>query len=205
MCLKIGKTKRCVSPSASQEGPIPLFYADENVPVLHQPSASRDHHNQIACPGFERSRVGTTQYWQGYGSPYQIDATTAHTGERSLKLSCTVKDIESDEDHRTGAQGRLIYLDPASRTVKLSAWTKTEALTPSIEGREFAILVRLRLSNRGYRWYKMPCPAGTHDWQYTERKWKLDQPAGRAQVFVKLHGHTGTAWVDDLFVGCSGR
>jgi hypothetical protein len=82
----------------------------------------------------------------------------------------------------------------------LSAWHKTDAITGD-KGRDFLLFVYITHTNGNRHTLRLPLEPGTHDWQLAKTVWKPEGDIASATLYIGLARKTGTAWVDDVYLG----
>lgn len=156
--------------------------------------------NRVANAGFETRRALKSD-WLAYGTPYTIDADTAHKGKRSLKVAITDDERRRDPAVHTGARARNITFDRGEAEVTLGAWHRTQDVRGSKTPTDFLLFAYITYANGSRYTLRCPLRGGTHEWEYTEVTWKPEHPVSSAVLYVGIIRNSGTAWVDDVYLG----
>jgi hypothetical protein len=166
---------------------------------LTQPVDPGDPRNLVAAPSFER-KIDVKKAWLTYGSDYDIDTTTSHTGHKSLKISITPEAIKNNPRTYTGARAKTIRFKRTPSALKVSAWHKTKDLTGA-PGNSFLIFIYISYVGGGRHTLRSHFEPGTHDWQYAEQTWRPKRDIASATLYIGLGHQSGTAWIDDVYFG----
>jgi len=153
--------------------------------------------NLLRNGGFEESDGA----WLAYGKGFEIDATAAHSGTRSLRCTNTV------EGDVSGANQLVEVNQTTPMPLVMRGWSKAEGVTEKQSPR-YSIWcdVEYTTDSRPGR-VDMPgqiasFQTGTHDWEFVE--WVIAPAAPIASLTFHVlfrRGPTGTVWFDDLSVG----
>jgi putative membrane-bound dehydrogenase-like protein len=145
--------------------------------------------NLLANPSFEASETfqdWATNTWNGDGE-YAISTATAHSGERSVRISS-----ENGLDGSVWQQD--VSVEP-NTTYVYSAWIKTEDLEP---GDSYGAVINPQAI--GQPGASDPVPSGTSDWTRVETR--FDSGTNETLTFnLTLGGWgqaSGTVWFDDV-------
>jgi len=166
---------------------------------LTLPVDPADPRNLVAAPSFERQSE-VRRCWLKYGTDYEIDATTAHSGHKSLKIGISPDAIKNNPCVYVGARAKAIRFKRSPRVLKVSAWHKTQGLTGA-KGNSFLIFIYLTYKEGGRHTLRLHFNPSTHDWQLAETTWKPAKPVAAATLYIGLAHQSGTAWIDDVYFG----
>gem|GEM_PF-6870220 len=154
---------------------------------------------------FETSLDGGLTWWYcNEESPattrYEIDEAVAHTGRRSLRISCEQPDDayvwkEVDKGNVSIVPGRYY---------KFWAWVKTENVGRFSGSYGPSLCIRWMGDEStgtdrtvfGENWVKGPL--GTNDWTKIEGTFMAPAFASKVRIMLCLHFSTGTVWFDNV-------
>ncbi len=153
-----------------------------------------------AAPSFEY-RSNVKQAWAVYGQPYEIDSTTAHSGQQSLNIALTPQQLKDDPGVHTGARLGTISFRSTPPVLRLSAWHKTQDVTGDTPSRNFLIFIYITYRNGTRHTLRLYFDPGTHDWQHAEKLWQPEGEIASALLYIGIAHSSGTAWIDDIYFG----
>jgi hypothetical protein len=152
--------------------------------------------NTVVNPGMET--VGSGQplaVWNAYDSGYAASTTTAHMGARSLQCAAaTATDVH-------GAYQAITLNQSTPKALKLSGWSKAQAVTGSSDS-DYSVYLDITYTNGTYLWGQtVNFSVGTHDWEYKEAIILPALPIKQLNCYLLFrNSHTGTVWFDDVSV-----
>jgi hypothetical protein len=120
------------------------------------------------------------------------DHAEAHGGNYSLKLDNT-------SSGQIRWMGEKIELPPGIHMIHAGGWSK--AGNVEAEAR-YCINLKIFFRDGSFKWNArgLVFPAGTHDWVTVQTVLTFDAEVIAVQPFLLLHGGTGSAWFDDIFI-----
>ena len=136
--------------------------------------------------------------WNHYEAGYETDAAVCASGHQSLQISLT-------EPGKAGASQVVTIEQSEPAPLVLRARVKSLDLT-GVPDNNCAVYVDLFHTDGTPLWGQyLPIPANTPDFALLERRIESEKPFKRAIVYLLMRGtHTGTVWIDDLFLGEAG-
>ncbi len=155
----------------------------------------------LVNPGFESNRPGSEGAPEGW-------TAIQHAGEESYDFALDSgrrkSGTQSMRIRRIGAEPygtvmQVIDAAPlAGKTVRLSAWMRTEGVPDAGRGGAGLVLTAMRGSSiLAYEFMKRARLRGTSDWQRVSIELALPARTTRLEAGATLEG-AGTAWVDDF-------
>jgi len=84
--------------------------------------------------------------------------------------------------------------------VRLAAWHKTDGLKET-GARDFLLFAYVSYRGGGRHTLRLPLRGGTHDWEPAEIVWEPAREISGATLYVGMTRTTGTAWIDDVYLG----
>lgn len=150
--------------------------------------------NVVTNPGFEQVGAnGIPVGWEGDPSVWASDATVAHSGSRSVRITNTNPAVYRLLTQRLPIRGGRAYV--------VSCWVKTE----NVQGPDSGATIALEWTDRQGKWAGGFYPdgvKGTSDWrQIKDESPPIPADAGSVSLVVYLRqGMTGRAWFDDVEV-----
>jgi hypothetical protein len=125
-------------------------------------------------------------------SPYEVDKSVAHSGERSLKFRAPEGPAQLEV--RKVFDLNQKHVDPLTVCV----WTRAEGVT-GVESTDYGLWLDLVMADGTNQFGKVaPAAVGTHDWQELKLTVGADKPISRVSLYLLFRArHTGTAWFDD--------
>lgn len=152
--------------------------------------------NRVGNPSMET--VGSGQplaVWSAFGSGYTASTTTAHSGTNSLQCVAA----RATEIH--GGYQTIILNQSAPKALKLSGWSKAQAVSGSTDS-DYSVYLDITYNDGTYLWGQTVCfSVGTHDWEYKEAFILPALPIKQLNCYILFrNSHTGTVWFDDVSV-----
>jgi hypothetical protein len=152
--------------------------------------------NKVGNPGMET--VGSGQplaLWNAFGSGYTASTSIAHGGSRSLQcVAATAAEVH-------GGSQTLILNQTSPKALKLSGWSKAQAVTGAADS-DYSVYLDILYDDGTPLWGQTICfSVGTHDWEYKESFILPALPIKQLTCHVLFRNtHTGTVWFDDVSV-----
>lgn len=163
-------------------------------PVLEAvPPGSPGQPNLLLNPGFEDGSPTGANHWSPFAQGYAVDATVAHSGSRSLRLT---NDNPGDE---RGAWQAVTLDQTSAQPLYVGGWSRTASLTGQ-PGPAYAIYLDILYDDNTWLYGEVIVfAAGTHDWEYGERYVIPAKPIKTVFLYLLLRWeYTGSAWFDDI-------
>ena len=139
--------------------------------------------------------------WIPYERGFQtVDTLTHDDSFKSVYTFCNT-------DHRAGAGMKQVFENPQTGTYVAGGWSKAANVIRD-DGTEicsYSLAVRLTGQDKKITWYQTTYTTGTHDWEYREFSFVLENPVLCMEFFCMLRDpFTGEVWFDDVFLKRSG-
>ena len=150
--------------------------------------------NLLANPGMETTAANQRlANWTAYGAAYTASTTNAHAGARSLQ--CV--GVANGEVH--GGSQTLALNRTSIKSLKLSGWSKAEAVTGPADT-DYSVYLDIQYTNGSWLYGQtINFSPGTHDWEYKELFILPAFPIKQVSCYLLFrNGHTGTVWFDDI-------
>lgn len=160
-----------------------------------------DPDNLLPASNFEGRRYVMAN-WKAYGEGFEHDQTTAKRGNGSLRIGVSPEDLAENPGIYVGAVAPTITLDETPSEMKFSAWYKTDAISGRAND-DFLFVIAVELHSGAPVRIRIPLQTGTNGWQYIEKTWKPDAEIRRVGLHLGMVRKTGSAWIDDVFLGRS--
>lgn len=159
--------------------------------------------NLLPAADFE-NRLDVLASWQTYGAGFELDRDIAHTGKGSMRIRITPEELAREPRRYVGAVAPTIELNQTPAEVRFLAWYKTDAVSGTV-GRDFLFSIELGLADGQSRRVRVPMQTGTADWRQIEHTWRPDAEIRTMKLHVGMANKTGTAWIDEVFLGPAKR
>jgi len=173
--------------------------ADPDLPVteahpVNQAQREWSHLERSLAPP-DRDRLPD---WSHYEAGYRLDSAVFASGQQALRVSLA-------QPGKAGAVQSIAIDQAAPAPLVLRARVKSSALT-GVHDNNCAVYVDLIHTDGTPLWGQcMPIPADAPDFVTLERTLESGKPFRQATVYLLMRGtHTGTVWVDDVFLGEAG-
>ncbi len=173
--------------------------ADPDLPVteahpINQAQREWSHLERTLAPP-ERDRLPD---WNHYEAGYALDPAVFASGHQALRVSLA-------QPGKAGAFQTIAIDQTAPAPLVLRARVKSSELT-GVPDNNCAVYVDLVHTDGTPLWGQcMPIPAGAPDFVTLERTIESGKPFRQATFYLLMRdSHTGTVWVDDLFLGEAG-
>jgi hypothetical protein len=161
----------------------------------------KDAKNHVPESSFDR-RKDVAFIWQSYGGGFALDREVAHQGRGSMRLQISPEQLKANPKISVGASTIINKFGDYQR-LRLAAWCRSDKISGELDG-DFQIYTFLNYADGTRETVKMPLPVGTHDWQLVETlchpKKELN-PDQSPMLYITMSGKSGTAWLDDLYLG----
>jgi beta-galactosidase len=161
-----------------------------------------DPDNLLPTPDF-RSRRHVIAHWKPYGAGFEHDRTVGHKAGASIRIQITPEEAANHPGRYVGAVAPTLHLESTPKEMRFSAWYKTDGVMGAV-GRGFLFSIGVRYRDGRTDRVRVPLQTGTNDWRYVEKTWQPEGEIRSLDLHVGMANTTGTAWIDDVFLGRAG-
>lgn len=164
--------------------------------VFRSLSTSTTGPNLVSNPGMETAGSSPPlAVWSPFGSGYTATTTSPHGGLRALQ--CTA--AAATEVH--GGAQTIVLNQTTPKAIKLSGWSKAQAVTGAMDT-DYSVYLDILYTNNTPLWGQtINFPVGTHDWEYKDVFIRPELPIKQISCYVLFrNSHTGTVWFDDIAI-----
>jgi len=125
------------------------------------------------------------------------DNSVAYKGNYSLKL-------ENTNSGQVRWLGEKVLLPQGTHMLHVGGWSKAENIE---EHTRYCINLKTFFKDGSFKWNtrELNFSTGTHDWTKVQTVFSFDEEVTAVQPFLMLHGGTGTAWFDEIFIRISSK
>lgn len=159
------------------------------------PSGPPAQPNLLLNAGLESGSPTGADHWAPYGQGYAVDAASAHSGSRSIRLT------NSNTGDQRGASQAVLLDQTTAHPLYFGGWSRADNLTGE-PGPAYSIYLDIQYTDNTWLYGQVITFAtGTHDWEYQESYVLPARPIKTVYVYLLLRWeYTGSVWFDDLML-----